>query len=143
MIIVLGILAAAALGGVIYLFLSPKSTKIQKFAALGALIVCGIAILISGFRIFLGSGEANDPYAFPLAAETAQPRSSDNFAELIIFLVVLLLVFGLIIRKGIMDSKKIAPEKPGFKRTAANKTTSKEKEKIVIDDDADFIFEDF
>ena len=106
LIILLGILAAAALGGLIYLFLSKKSSRVQKMAALGALILSGLALGICGvFLIFSGGSEAGkDPYALPSAAE--QPKTSTNIRDLLVLLVVLLLFFGFIIILGMRERKK-------------------------------------
>ena len=128
MVIVLGILAVAALGGIIYLFLSPKSSKVLKFTALGALVLSGIAILVCGFVLVFGSpDEKTDPYAFPLAVGGApQSGPKTNVVELTIFLVVLLLILGIIVLLGFRNQKK---------RTA--KKTPDEK------DDMDFSTDEF
>jgi amino acid transporter len=108
MFIVLGIFAAAALGGMIYLFLSPKSSRPLKLAALAALILSGLTIgVCSVLVVFRGSSSAEeDPYAFPLVVEEVSPASPPpNIAGFIIFLVILLIVFGLIIFLGLRDRK--------------------------------------
>ena len=112
MLIVLGILAVIALGGIIYIFLSGNSSKIQKMAALGAIILCGLALGVCGIRIIFGGASGNDdPYAFPLLAEEVQPKTKNNSAELIIFLVVLMVIFGFVIFIGIRDKSKQGKDK--------------------------------
>ena len=143
MLILLGILAASSLGAIIYIFRSQKSTKIQKYAALGALILSGIAVLICGFLIIFGGGAQNDPYHFPLAAETApQVEANSRIGELLIFLVIFLLVFGFIIYSGIKDQKNKAIKRPDTNRAPSFKTTPKKPvpEKVNIDDSDDFDF---
>ena len=145
MLIVLGVLAIAALGGIIYVFISEKSSKMQKYTALGALALSGLAILICAMILIFGSGQPNDPYAFPLAAETVQPEPNTRTAEAIIFLVVLLLIFGLIIYFGIRDHKKKAVNKPeigglsSFRNTLKKTVPDKAEEKA---DDLDLSFDD-
>jgi flagellar basal body-associated protein FliL len=137
MLIILGILAAVALGGIIYLYVSPKSTKIQKMAALGALGLSGLVILICGILLVLGGGvgEGNDPYAFPTTVvETPKPSSNARVSELIVFLVVLLLVFGFVVFLAIRDQKKKSQNKIQTKNTSADKAKK--------DDDSDFSFDE-
>ena len=137
MLIVLGILAMAALGGIIYLFLSPKSSKMQKMAALGALGLSGLAVLICGlFLAFGGSGEKEDPYAFPAVVEAPQPKSNARITELVVFLVALLLIFGVVIFLGIRDQRKKALARAEAKKINAG-SANKDS------DDSDFGFDEF
>ena len=107
MLIFLAIFAAAALGGIIFLFISPKSSRLQKKAALGALILSGLTLLVCGVIVVLNiTGKDKDPYAFPLAIEDAQPVSRTNFFELIVFLVLLIVIFGFIIFVSIREKRK-------------------------------------
>ena len=149
MLVVLGILAAAALGGIIYLYLSPKSSKMQKLAALGALVLSGITLLICGlFLIFGGNQEKADPYAFPEeAVEAVHSRTKTQVTELVIFLLVLLILFGFVAFLGYRDRKRRALEEANTKkggvgrtvgRTARNRTGKGSAGK----DDSDFSFDD-
>ena len=107
MILILGILAAAALAGIFFLFLSPKSSRIQKKAALGALIVSGCALLVCAVVIILNlAGKDKDPYAFPVPADDIVPAARSNFFELILFLVLLLSIFAIIIFLGIRERNR-------------------------------------
>jgi amino acid transporter len=122
MYIILGIVAVAALGYVVSLFLSKKASRIQKLVALGALVLSGLVLIICGAIIIFGGGtEAKDPYAFPLDAKPAEPEGMSNTAEFMIFLLVLLVLFGFIIIMGLRQQKKNAsgtgknkPQKFGF-----------------------------
>ena len=111
MLIILGILAAAALGGIIFLFVSPKTAGLQKKAALGALLLCGLALGICTAVIVVNiAGENKDPYAFePEAVEIKSGNS--NMPELLIFLVILLAVFAFILFMYRRDRKKQAEKK--------------------------------
>ena len=136
MLVILGILAAAALGGLIYLYLSPKSTKMQKMAALGALGLSGLVILVCGLLlVFGGAGEKEDPYAFPAVVEAPQPKSNARVSELVIFLVVLLLVFGAVMFLGFRDQKKKARARNENKKTVPGNVNKDS-------DDSDFSFDD-
>ena len=140
MLIVLGILAVAALGGIIYLFISPKSSKIQKTAALGALILSGLAFLICVIIVILNmAGGQTDPYAFPPAVEGPQPTTRGTNTEMLIFLLLLLLVFGIIVFIGIRDHKKRQSLKSDVNKTATKKTVSDEVNSF---DDSDFDFDE-
>jgi amino acid transporter len=109
MYVILGIVAVVALGYVISLFMSKKSSRIQRLVALGALILSGIVLIICGaIIIFGGAAENNDPYAFPLDPKPVEPEGMSNTAEFLIFLVILLLFFGFIIFWGIREQKKLA-----------------------------------
>jgi hypothetical protein len=105
----LGVLAAGMLGGIIYVFLSKKSSKTLKLAALGALILSGLALAVCAFLLFSGPAVVDEgPYAAPALTPAAPPAKSANIVALIIFLVVLLAFFGFIIYLGMKDQKKKA-----------------------------------
>jgi len=105
MLVILGILAAVALGGMFFMFFSPKSSEVQKKAALGALIVCGLVLSICAFIVIRNLGNEADPYALP--PETLEVHTGGgNLLELLIFLFVLLGIFGFIIYMGIRQKKK-------------------------------------
>ena len=145
MLVVLGILAVAAIGGIVYIYISPKSVKIQKMAALGAIILSGLAILICGIILIFGGGQPTDPYSFPVT-ETQSPQStvSSNLSELILFLVVLLSIFGIIIYLGVKDQKKKTGKKPEPSRTSNRKAVPQVPfpEKTEDSDDLDFSIDD-
>jgi amino acid transporter len=146
MLVVLGILAVAALSGLVYFYLSPKSTKTQKLAALGALALCGLALLICGIFLIFGNEEKKDPYAFPVAAEAAQPKPKAQVFELVIFLIALLLLFGFVVFLGYRDQKKRALGNTDINQGVAKKTAGKKAvsgEANTGSDDSDFTFDDF
>jgi len=144
MLVVLGILAVAALSGIVYLYLSPKTTKTQKLAALGALALCGLALLICGVFLIFGNEEKKDPYAFPTAAEAAQPKPKTQVAELVIFLIALLLLFGFVVFLGYRDKKKRALGNTDTNRGIAKKTAVKKavSDEATGNDDSEFTFDD-
>jgi len=116
MLIVLGVIAALALGGIIYLFFSGKSSKIQKMAALGALVLSGLTLGVCGvILIFGGSGQKEDPYALNLPAEHVEPAAKNGMVQLVIYLVILLAAFGIVIFLGIRDRKSHDAGKPAVK----------------------------
>jgi preprotein translocase subunit YajC len=108
----LGILAAGILGVIIYFFLSKKSPKPLKLAALGALILSGLALAVCAFLLFSGprAGPVG-PYDAPALTQGAPPpANAPNIIALVIFLAVLLAFFGFIIFLGIRDQKRKAVE---------------------------------
>ena len=102
----MGILGAAALGGLIYLFISAKSSKTMKKAALAALIASGIALIVCAIIVVIRlTGGNDDPYAFP--PDTVEiGHSGSNIFEILIFLFVMVAVFGFIIYMGLREKKK-------------------------------------
>jgi preprotein translocase subunit YajC len=112
MYVVLGILAFIALGGVIYLFLSKKSSKIQKLAAMGALVLSGLALGVCGaVLIFAGDTEEVDTFVFPLDPKPVeQSKGMSNAIELLILVVILLVFFGFLAFIGLRERKKQAAE---------------------------------
>jgi amino acid transporter len=105
----LAVLAAGVLGGIIYFFLSKKSSKTLKLAALGALILSGLALGICAFILFTGPVESPaGPYDAPALTHTAPPVKGPNITALVIFLVILLAFFGFVIYLGMKDRKKKA-----------------------------------
>ena len=115
MLIIFGIIAAAALGGIIFLFLSPKSSGVQKKAALISLAVSGLALIVCAVIIALNSGEEEDPYASPFMTEELVPVENPHILELLIFLAVLLVVLGFVIYMGMKERKKQAARNPDNK----------------------------
>ncbi|MDR1566027.1 MAG: hypothetical protein LBS48_01930 [Treponema sp.] len=108
-LVFLGFLAAAVLGGMIYVFLSRKSSKALKLAALIALIMSGFTLGICAVILFGGSsgGEEAD-LVFTVLTEPEQPVKAANPLALVLFLVFLLVFFGFIVFIGMRDRKKKA-----------------------------------
>jgi heme/copper-type cytochrome/quinol oxidase subunit 2 len=117
MLIFLGVLAAALLGGMIYTFLSTKSTKSIKLAALIALALSGISLAVCGIFVVLsgGAAPAEGLYPVPAAVEEAPVDSGNDILVIAIILVILLAFFGFIIFLGLKDQKK----KTEFNNTGA------------------------
>ena len=110
--IVLGILAFLALGGLVYLFLSKKSSRIQKLASLGALILSALVLVICGaIIIFGGATDTPEYYIFPLNEPIEEQQHRSNTTEFLIFFIILVLVFGFIIFLGVREQQKSAHEK--------------------------------
>jgi flagellar basal body-associated protein FliL len=108
----LGALAAGILGGIISVFLSKKSSKPLKLAALGVLVLSAIALAICAFILFSGPGASPaGPYDAPALTQSAPPAKGANIVGLVIFLVVLLVFFGFVIYFGMKDQKKKALDK--------------------------------
>jgi preprotein translocase subunit YajC len=124
MYVILGILAFLALGGIIYLFLSKKSSKIQKLVALGALILSGLALGICGtIIIFAGDAEQVDPFAFPLDVNPVeQPKGVSNTVEVLILLLVLIIFFGFIVFLWSREKKRQTAETSKDKNRNTNFT---------------------
>jgi uncharacterized RDD family membrane protein YckC len=105
----LGVLAAGILGAIIYVFLSKKSSKPLKLAALGALILSGLALGVCAFFLFTGPRVVDEgPYALPPLVQAAAPAAKTNAAPMLIFFVILLVFFGFIFFLGFKDRKKKA-----------------------------------
>ena len=105
----LGLLAAAALGGLIYVFLNKKTPRTLKIAALIAIILSGLALGICGIIIFSannGDESEETQYTFTPSNEPAERESNLHVTELVIFLIVLLAALGFIIYLGIRDRNK-------------------------------------
>jgi amino acid transporter len=110
--IILGIVAVAALGYLVSLFLSKKSSQTQKLVALGALILSGLTILICGaVIIFGGHAEIKDPYAFPLDPKPLEPEGMSKTAEFLILLVIILILVGIIVFLYFREQKELASGK--------------------------------
>jgi hypothetical protein len=111
-LVILGILAAAVLGGIIYLFFSPKSSHALKLAALAALVVSCLTLGVCAVVLFNGSGgDEEAELVLPIPVEPKEPATASSPAGLIVFLVLLLAFFGFIIFMGIRDQKKRADDK--------------------------------
>ncbi|MDR0718493.1 MAG: hypothetical protein LBF78_02565 [Treponema sp.] len=130
MLIFLGVLAAALLGWLIYTFLSRKSVKSIKLAALVALVLSGISLAVCGVFIVLGTGtsSAKGPYPVLAALEEAPAGSDDDGLVIAIILILLLAFFGFIIFLGLKDQKKNAEfnntdARAGGAKKAAGKST--------------------
>jgi amino acid transporter len=130
MLIFLGILAVALLGGMIYTFLSRKSVKSIKLAALIALVLSGISLAVCGIFIVLGADTSSAEGLYPVltAVEEAPAGSGDDILVIAIILIILLAFFGFIIFLGLKDQKKKAEfnntgARAGGAKKAAGKST--------------------
>jgi heme/copper-type cytochrome/quinol oxidase subunit 2 len=110
MLIFLGIFAAALLGGMIYTFLSRKSTKAIKLAALIALVLSGISLAVCSIFIVFNAGKVSSEglYPAPVPVEKAPVSSGNDILVIVIVLIILLAFFGFIFFLGLRDQKKKA-----------------------------------
>ena len=107
MLIFCGILAAASLVGIIYIFLSKKSAKPVKMAALAALILGGLTVGICGIVIYAVPSDTADEYQYIFTPpEEAPAEKSGSTAGLVIFLLILLAFFGFIVYTALKEKKK-------------------------------------
>ena len=118
MVVFLGILAAAALGGIIYIFLSKTTSKLQKLAALIALILSGVALCICGaIIIFSGDAKSEDVFYLPDILEEKKTGSDNDVMHYIFYLVIIVLLMGFVIFAGMKDQKKNQAEKEVKKKS--------------------------
>ena len=99
MLVVSTILSAGLLGLIIYFLVSPKSSRLLRLAALGALVLIALAIGVCGVLLILGpSQKQGDDIVLPVFQDAAPPvKSSSNFPAIFISLVLFVVVVGLII----------------------------------------------
>jgi amino acid transporter len=127
MLVVLAILSVGLLGFIIYLALSPKSTRFMKLASLIALGLIGLSLGICAIFLIIGPGEDDGGVPFPVFSDAppTQPRQT-NIIETLVFFAVFLLIMGLIVTLAIRDRrkkealpKKKAEVKPALTETSA------------------------
>jgi hypothetical protein len=91
-------LSLVLLGLIVYYALSPRSSRILRFSALGALGAIMLSIVICVIVIFAGTG-GNDEPVMPdfFAAEPLQPAPRANFFVLFLLALFLLAFLGIVI----------------------------------------------
>ena len=105
----MGILALAALAGIIYIFISKKSSNSQRVAALIAIILSGLTLAFSAVYLILNLNgkETETPVTvIPLNPDSNAVKDSADYSSLIIFLVFLLIILAIIIYMGTRDKKR-------------------------------------
>ena len=114
MLVVGIIFSIGLLGVIIYLAVSPKSSKLLRLSAIIALGLICLSILICGIVII--KGPAADPMEIPLPVfqDSASPVKKDKHILDIVILAVLLAALSLVIAKALKDQRKKAenPLKP-------------------------------
>jgi len=101
------ILSVGFLGVIVYLAVSPKSSRLVKMVAIAALILAGLTIGVCAFLLI--KGPAQDPEAIPLPVfqdMPTEPAKKSNIMSFLIFFAFLFAVLGIIIYVAIRDRKK-------------------------------------
>ncbi|MDR0399585.1 MAG: hypothetical protein LBH51_01405 [Treponema sp.] len=107
MLFVLIPLSAALMGLIVYFALSPKSSKILRTIALGALGLIILSVLVCGVIIFMGLGAAAKEPVMPdfLAAEAPPPAPQANFFAVFLLAVFLLVFLGVAVILSLRERK--------------------------------------
>jgi hypothetical protein len=100
-------LSVVLLGLIVYFALSPRSSKVLRLAALGALGAIMLSIVICMIIIFAGLGAADDEPVMPdfFAAEPPPASSRGNFFALFLLAVFLLAFMGVVIFLAMKERK--------------------------------------
>jgi hypothetical protein len=100
-------LSVILLGLIVYYALSPRSSKILRLSALGALGAIMLSIVICVIIIFAGPG-GNDEPVMPdfFAAEPIQDAPKDDFTFLVLPAVLLLAFLGTVIFFAMRERKQ-------------------------------------
>ena len=101
------ILSVGFLGVIVYFAISPKSSRLVKIVAIGALILAGLTIGVCAF--LLVRGPAQDPDAIPMPVfqdMPTEPARKSNIVTFLIFFAFLFAVLGVIIYVAVRDRKK-------------------------------------
>jgi amino acid transporter len=109
-LVLLGIIAAGLLGMMFYFFLSKKSSNGLKLLALAALVISGVAMAVCGFFIVFGARAVEEEGSLEqiIMNERPVPVEKTSITGLILFLVVMIIFFGVVIFLGVKDRKKKA-----------------------------------
>ena len=111
----MAILSVALLGGIIYLAVSHRSSRMIRLTALIALGLIGLSIGFCAFLIIRGPG--HDPAAInlPVFQDTPTvPAKKNNIPTILVFLAVFLLILGSIVFVALRGQRNIpeTPKKP-------------------------------
>lgn len=102
--IALIILSAGLLGVIIYFAVSPKSSRLLKISALGALALIAISLGICGFFLVRGPVEKAVEIPFPVFdAPPEEPAQKGNISVLIVFLAIFFVIMGMITMIALRD----------------------------------------
>jgi len=118
MLVVLAILSAGLMGIIIYLALSPKSSKLLKLSAFGALGLIVIAVGICAIFLVIGPGEDDGIINFPTFDDSPPaPTRNVNIVEILIFIAIFLIIMGFIIYLALREKRnKGIVQKPEEKK---------------------------
>ena len=142
--VVLIILSVGLLGLIIYFAVSPKSSRLLRLTAIGALALIGLSIGICGFFLIRGPSSNDDTLPLPVFQDASpQPVKNNNIIVMIVFLAVLLLILGASIIISLRDQKKTGTG--AVKNTLAPKLATPDipdnDESLFDDDDESFEIE--
>jgi hypothetical protein len=95
--VVLVIISLPLLGAIIYFMVSPKSSRLLRISAIGALALIGLAVGVCGVFLLRGPAkvEAEIPLPFLLDAEPKQENKT-NVGLIIGYFAAFALIFGLV-----------------------------------------------
>jgi len=119
MLIVSIIISVGLLGVIIYLVVSPKSSRLLRLSGIIALGLIGLSLGICGIFLVRGGGSSHATAIVPLPflPEDAPPPKNTNLPVVISFFLVFLFILGLIVVTTIRDKNK--------KPTLVNRTEKK------------------
>jgi len=117
MLVVLVILSAGLLGLIIYFIVSSKSSRLLRLAALIALGFIGLSIGVCGILLILGPKKEQADIVLPVFLDAAPPaKSGGNFAAILVFLVLFLLIVGITIFLSLRNQGKNKEEEKKNKK---------------------------
>lgn len=110
-------LSVVLLGVIVYFALSPRSSKMLRLSALGALGAIMLSVVICVIIIAVGMETANEEPVMPdfLAAEPPQAAAEGNLAALFILAAFLLALLGTIIFLSLRE-RRLQEKGKGEKR---------------------------
>ena len=104
--IVLAILSVGLLGLIIYFAASPKSSRLLKITAFGALGLIGLSLVVCGIFLIKGPSESPELIPLPVFQEAQPPAKSSNTLATVVVFLVFLIVMTMIIFLALRQQKK-------------------------------------
>ena len=148
MLVVGIIFSIGLLGAIIYFAVSPKSSKLVRLSAIGALGLIILALLISGFFIIKGPAEDEDVIPLPVFQDSGTVEVKRPFRVLDVSIIgALLLILAVVIVKALRDQKKAEKIPPAAGKSlslpeSALGSDIEESKPLVVDDDDSFDLDD-
>ena len=141
--IVLAILSVGLLVGIIYIAVSPKSSRLLKLSALVALGFIALSLAVCGFFLIKGPGETEEFVPTVLFENASQPPKKGNTMTILVFLAALLFIIGLIVfvarheqRKKEMAARTARKPRAVRKDQATDTAANQEEPEDKSDDDS-------
>ena len=126
MLVVGIIFSVGLLGFIIYIAISPKSSKLHRLSAIGALGLIMFSLLICGIIIFIGpTKEDPDAILLPIFTDSAPAVKKNYRVADIVIMVALLGILSAVIAKALKDQKKAEAQAP------------RQNKNLVVPDDDD------